>query len=255
MNPLFTRRVYQVAFATLALYLTYAFFLTPTALCWLCPLYHLQLPLATKTLTTPIYIGASWDPYQVSALAFLTGIIIIALLTGRLFCGWACPFGTYLESVEKVFRRKRKELPEGFRDPSAKYVVLFLFLALTALFSQAAFCLYCPAGALFKGMAGVFVKTSVPVFIGITAAAALYGRRSWCTYLCPLGAALALAPKGHLFKIKAGDNCTRCGRCKEACPADVDVIEERQEGAITSENCTFCMECVKVCPEGVLRFP
>jgi polyferredoxin len=249
------RRASQGLFVLLTLYLTYAFFLTPTALCWLCPLYHLQLPLAVKTLSTPIYIGASWDPPQVSALAFLTGVIIIALLTGRLFCGWACPFGTYLESVEKVHNRKKRELPEGFKDPSAKYVVLFLFLALTALFSQAAFCLYCPAGALFKGMTGVFVKTSVPVFVGITAATALYGRRTWCTYLCPLGAALALAPKRHLFNVKSWDNCTGCGTCIQACPADVNVKDEAQMGAVKSENCTFCMECVEACPEGVLRFP
>ncbi len=46
------------------------------------------------------------------------------------------------------------------------------------------------------------------------------------------------------------DKCKCCGICKEVCPLDVIIIEEKkiQIGA----GCVECKTCSKVCPEGAL---
>ena len=43
--------------------------------------------------------------------------------------------------------------------------------------------------------------------------------------------------------------CTRCGLCKEMCPADAVTYEPHLE---IGPNCFFCFNCVRHCPEGAI---
>jgi len=58
--------------------------------------------------------------------------------------------------------------------------------------------------------------------------------RLYCRYLCPLGAALALASLLSPFRIKRVQHCAVCAVCEQSCPT----------GAIKRESIDF-KECVR----------
>jgi NAD-dependent dihydropyrimidine dehydrogenase PreA subunit len=46
--------------------------------------------------------------------------------------------------------------------------------------------------------------------------------------------------------------CTLCGRCVEACPEAVVVLEGARLVLARPENCTYCGLCEDLCPEGAI---
>lgn len=260
------RKLSQVLFLILAFVLTYFLYSSPLALCWLDPFWHLQAFFAGfPNLDLNLHLLPGEDAVDaahriaIPSILYLGVFMFMALLFGRLFCGWICPFGTLLGYVEEISPiRDRFTIPAELKDPDLKYVVLAAFLFLALISSQTAFCEFCPAGALFKGATGYVVPLSIPVFIGVLFIVFAYGRKTWCSYLCPLGAFFALFSKIHIFPIKAEkDKCVKCFMCNKACPMDVLVVEKyisRGRG-INDGDCIKCMNCVDACPKKILKFP
>ena len=46
--------------------------------------------------------------------------------------------------------------------------------------------------------------------------------------------------------------CVSCGKCKKACPMDVDMTNPARSRANGTE-CILCMECVDACPKNALK--
>lgn len=80
------------------------------------PLLGLTTFLASRTIYTPFW------------LSLLT--IILTLLLGRVFCGWACPLGATHQLFSFIFKKVRLSRPKkwGQSGLSSKYVILFIVL-------------------------------------------------------------------------------------------------------------------------------
>lgn len=255
------RKISQVFFIALVIALTYGFHSKSMAVCWLDPFWHLQALFANKDISTRVYFTEGFvEPIGVilSSIIVLGVFMLIALLFGRLFCGWICPFGTLLQGIEKISPvRGKLEIPKELKDPELKYLVLGGFLLLALITGQTGFCEFCPAGTIFKGMTGHVIFISIPVFLTVMFIGFFYGRKAWCSYLCPLGAFFGLFSKIHLFGIRPTGECAKCLMCDKACPMDVLVAEKYiQEGKkINDGDCIKCMNCVEACPRNILKFP
>jgi NapH/MauN family ferredoxin-type protein len=230
------------------------------------PFWHVQGVFATGGTGSTVYLGLEKvDPLDpattlvaLSPYLIVGGFLVFALLLGRLFCGWICPYGSFLDFIEKISPYKgRYEMPSELHDKSTKYAILFGALALSMFMGYTAFCDYCPAGVLLKGSAGAALFTAIPVFIIVTLLVFFYGRKAWCSYLCPLGGLLALFTKFHILPIRSTGECIKCLNCEKNCPMDVLVAEEYiQEGkSIRDSECIKCMNCIEDCPKKILRFP
>lgn len=227
------------------------------------------LYLATNMLTYRTILA-----YAVPILVF----ILLVVLFGRTWCGWACPMGFFQEITDWV----RGKLKINYIKLSTKVnkilrkirwiwlTILFMIafgvaLPIFGTFRKDLFnfnCLTCPARIIlgffpsvdpsyiyFDTLPYLIGSIFLIIFIAIFALSFLI-RRFWCR-LCPNGALLALFNKGCLTtKQKDMHKCTKCGICYDVCPMDnEDVYLIKDRKVTNSKNCVMCFECVHKCPE------
>jgi len=121
------------------------------------------------------------------------GLIIGAILIGKLFCSYVCPIGSITEWLGKVGEKFkiRIEIPDKLDRPlrSLKYLVLFAALYFTMTSSE----LFCKEFDPFFASVNLFDNTDIVLYFAIpafvlTILGAVFFRLFWCKYLCPLGA-------------------------------------------------------------------
>ena len=205
-----------------------------------CPTGTLQNIAATKTVV-------------LTGLASAMVLIGLTFVFGRFFCGWACPFGFFLDLVGKI--TPKFGLPAFLKSRMIKYGVLAGAVGGSATLGFQAFCTICPIGSICRsyGPLGVVRGAELAIFPAI-ATLEIGERRSWCRYLCPVGAVLALVAKFGLIKIVIGaQQCKKfsCMQCAEVCPMgiiDGDALREGISPQVPMSECILCLRCVDQCP-------
>lgn len=69
----------------------------------------------------------------------------------------------------------------------------------------------------------------------------LFGRRTWCKYLCPLGTLLSLGARFSPLRRLPGRLCKDCEDCQKVCPAGF------VEGELAQHDCLRCLSCMAHC--------
>ncbi len=101
--------------------------------------------------------------------------------------------------------------------------------------------------------AGIFTLAGLSLAILlIIAGLELFGRRFWCRYICPLGA--ALSPFAHFsaarrIPFKACPKCSAAADCATTCRMAAFDADNK----LVAESCTLCMDCVADCPAELAR--
>ena len=171
-------------------------------------------------------------------------------------------------------------------------VVLLLSVALSAMevagmgrsyknalgvFAQAPFNVLSPHDTLFATIPALASKASsgqapfndfltavpslTPVFwvrlfiLGFVIVLAFFVPRSWCSYLCPVGATMAVLNRFSLLGLKRDVvRCTKesCHKCVEVCPMKVPILDLPWE-KFTHPECIYCLECVDACKTKAIR--
>jgi ferredoxin-type protein NapH len=95
--------------------------------------------------------GVDYLSSGIARLAVVFGVIIVsAVLLGRFFCGWVCPFGLYVDimtRLRKALKIKHRNFSEKFNERfhQLSYLILALSILLSVIFA---------AGAYSGGIAG-----------------------------------------------------------------------------------------------------
>jgi polyferredoxin len=208
--------------------------------------------------------GGRYVPHtHLSNLVLLGAVLGLTLVFKSAFCGWICPLGAiqdWIHNFRRLFFKKDFKLPfqlPGWVDKalhSIKYLVLAWLLWQTALAGYMVFRDFDPWSALLN--LGKEVAWGGLLILITTLVLSLFVERPWCSYACPLGAAIGLVGKASLLKIRRDEaTClSGCTLCTKACPANLDV---RKMKTVSSSQCVNCMSCVAGCPTGALavRFP
>ncbi len=215
-----------------------------------CPLGSLQSGLLSSRYKIPYYV--------------LGLLILFGLLFGRFICGFLCPFGFLQDVLYKLARKlrlpeiKKSRLTRGLSY--LKYVILIAFVVIIPLVKLVpGFCKYiCPAGTLEAGLPLLWGNSELREITGLLfswkvflmCAILLFCMicyRSFCRFLCPLGALYSLFNPISFFGIKVDESkCTHCNACVRACRMDVKKVCDRE--------CIHCGGCIPQCKEGAIRY-
>lgn len=222
------------------------------------------------TLTCPLgflersLVSQDWLPQW----PFVLIVIVSVLVLGRIFCAWVCP--TVLLRRVWVDRRGKSSKPTPLQPVTwasySSYAILAGVLVGSFLFRFPVFCFFCPIGLFFGtvyALLRVFTPDSAglelvifPAMLGLE----LWGLKSWCRSICPLGALLSLVGNFNRILLPSvqKEEClspdgTGCGVCKRACPEGIDLTQIRKK--FHPNSCTKCLECYNKCPAHAIEIP
>lgn len=214
-----------------------------------CPLGALQNALAASGHRAGWYI--------------LGMLVLFGTVLGRTVCGWLCPLGLMQELLHKLPSFKIKKSRVTRLLSYLKYVFLAVFVLAIPLWyglkhdmPMPGFCKYiCPAGTMegamgllsnpgnssLFSMLGIFFTRKFVILV-IVALACIFCYRSFCRFVCPLGAIYGLFNRFCLIGVKVDtDKCNGCGNCVRSCGMDVKHVGDHE--------CINCSKCMDVCPQ------
>lgn len=198
--------------------------------------------------------GAGYiDKIVASSVVLLIGMILLALVLRRSFCGQVCPLGGVQELFggmgRKLFRRRVTVPPVVDRVARLlKWAILVFFVVWTWQAASLVMRPYDPWAA-WTHVTSEELWTELGIGVGVLIVSLLGSMiydRFFCKYLCPTGAFLGLFSRASLLRLRRdADACVDCGACDKACPMNITVSEEL---TVRSVECISCNECVNACP-------
>ncbi len=187
-------------------------------------------------------------------------------MLGRTICGWICPLGLIQELLHKIPTPKIRKSPITRKLSWLKYVFLAVFVIDIPLICgvgkgviMPGFCKsICPAGTLegavgllqhpanatsFYQLGAVFTgKWVIMLVIGL---ACVFCYRTFCRFICPLGAIYGFFNRFALTGVKVNpDRCNGCGQCVMKCQMDIRHVGDRE--------CISCGKCIDTCAQGAI---
>ena len=195
------------------------------------------------------FTGTGLDTFLLDPLFFILTIYIVLTLfvLGRgVFCGWLCPFGALQELTNKI--AILLHVPQLKIAPALQERLWAVKYLAAAVIIGVGFYSIDMANDLdelepFKTAITVHFLRELPFVLYAVAllVAGLFIERFYCRFLCPLGGALGVFGRMHMFKwLKRKPQCgTQCRICETDCP--VGAIEP--SGQINMNECLQCLDC------------
>jgi Na+-translocating ferredoxin:NAD+ oxidoreductase RnfG subunit/ferredoxin len=166
-------------------------------------------------------------PLGTHVLWYLLTVLALgsALLAGRLYCAWICPFGAITEALGRLFRSPVEiSTPWDLRLRRVKYGMLLALPLIYVIWRNADVRYVEPFSDTFtfgflKAGSDAALRTAWLIFLGV---ASLFVFRFFCRFLCPAGAAMAFFARHRLFGRIRPNHCVECGECMVSCPRKKD---------------------------------
>ncbi|MHC4598406.1 MAG: 4Fe-4S binding protein [Planctomycetota bacterium] len=152
--------------------------------------------------------GVAWTVMMIVPL-------LLALLWGKLHCGWLCPFGA---ATELLFRLTpgRLALSERWdgRLRRLRFVLLLILPATAIIAADTGVLRFEPLSALFHPRS---LSVVAGVLLGWVVVGSILVERFYCKFLCPVGGLMDLLSADRLLGRKPGIVCGRCVRAEKGC--------------------------------------
>jgi len=191
--------------------------------------------------------------FLIFCLAFGLAFLLITMVFGRVWCGWACPQTTFSDLAEWFSKKIGLSTNNNRLQGSLPAKVLaHTFFALLALLVGANLIWYFIApqrffieiyqGSLHIGAWVSWAVISLTVYLDLALI-----RRLMCRDFCPYGRfQTVLADQGTLtlhLPAEESYRCIECDSCVNACPMGIDIREGYQI------ECINCGRCLDACRE------
>jgi ferredoxin-type protein NapH len=195
------------------------------------------------------------------AIGVVTSLVLWSLLGGRTFCSWVCPYHLVAEWAEMLHLRLAAtgRVRDHAFHRGVRPVLWLLFALLALLTGYTLFLTLNPIGILSRAMV-YGPSLALGWVLLLLVFEAVYSRRAWCRYVCPIGLTYGLV--GVFGPVRVAYNLEACkheGECRKVCevPHVLELtIKGRSEDVDVDlgPDCTRCGACVDVCPTGSLGY-
>lgn len=227
-------------------------FCPPTLNCYACPFALVSCPIGALQHFSVIRMF----PYYVAGL-----LGFLAVIVGKLPCGWICPFGLLQDLLARITKRSLRlprVLTYGPFITLALLVVVVPYLTAEPWFSK-----LCPAGTLQAALPWVvyaprkytetvglipremignlfYIKIAI---LAVIIVSSVFITRVFCLLFCPMGAILALFNRLSIVRLHvSGESCPECADSSSKCPVQINVRKTPNH-----RDCYRCMECARKC--------
>lgn len=212
-------------------------------------------------------------------------LIVLTLVFGRIYCSVICPLGI-MQDIMARFRRKKNRYSFSPERRWLRYGLLVMFLAAFIFGAGSLVALLEPYSSFGRIMTNIFkpayeagnnllasiaehyesyafysVDTwvrSLPTLIVaiitfvVIFVLALYGGRTYCNTICPVGTILSFFSRYSWMKIRFDEEkCRQCGKCSRNCKASCIDFKSMK---VDHSRCVVCGNCLKQCDFDALHY-
>lgn len=182
-----------------------------------------------------------FPPRLIALLAFM----LMGIIGNKVFCGWACQFGTLQDLVWHSPLRKWKP---PFALSNTIRALAFAAIAGAAVFVPLDILEPVDPFRVFRLATPLAVGTAVIVLL-----AGLFIYRPWCNFFCPFGLLSWLGERVSVARVRINHNtCVDCRACERACPTHS--MQQLRADKRFAQDCFACGACLRTCPAKALRW-
>lgn len=169
------------------------------------------------------------------------GSLLLALLLGRIYCGWLCPMNTVMIPTEKLSKKLKlqtKNIPKPLNSNILPWIVLVFSIATMVISKRN--------------------DIQIPLLLYILILSVLitlrYEPKVFHNHICPFGALQSVA--GRFARLSEGvtaEKCVGCKLCEKVCPSEaIEVTNKKAD--IDVKLCHQCLNCQTKCPTGAISY-
>lgn len=217
---------------------------------------YISLDIGLLSISDPLAIAQAAflsDTINTAMLASLVIPIAAALILGRVWCGWACPYYTITCIISRKNNEEKYDPRIKRRANIIRFTVLILGFAFVGIAGVPLLFLISPPSLLSSQsimiIKHMMVTIEFALILIILITDIVSKKRLWCRYICPTGSSLSILRNKHTLSVKYSGRCSGCKECIKVCPA---LLDPRKDGA--DAQCTNCAECIIKCPEKSLYY-
>lgn len=206
-------------------------------------------------LILTIYAILNFAPNKHFMLIVLGSILIITVLFSTVFCGWICPMGALFDLIRELGKKFgnlsiTRPINNSYKKWVKKNKTVLLKIDHYLRYFRYVFFLWI-LQSIFLGLASIKDEgehgiLSVLYLLIAMIVSGLFIERSWCKYICPIGAFLGLVSKISITRISRNEEaCIKCNICSKVCPMNIDVANRL---SVKDIDCQAGLKCVDACP-------
>lgn len=205
------------------------------------------LPFAVPSVGTLPFTPEFPSVHVPGAITYFVWLGLMFFFGRRVDCSWCCPCVGIRETAGQPFRQDTIRGPTAWALRHVKWVFVAVHLAYVGF-------IFVPGLAAEAFFNLFWIVMPISYFASLLIVP-WTGNRNYCRYVCPWGATYGAISKVGFFKIKAdADRCMGCAKCDLVCDMGVPVMQlVKEKGVVNVVDCVGCGRCADACPADVLE--